>query len=129
MCLHYVIGLDQSVLAKEIYETQKLLNFPSLVSESRELITHYDLPNIIDQNIATSKQKWRSLVKQAIGGKYAEELKSKFSCSKLKNGLFKDENFDIKDYINQLSLTDARTNFRRRSNMRNCQMNQRNNPV
>ena len=38
--LHYVIGLDQSVLAKEIYETQKSLNFPSLVLESRELIAY-----------------------------------------------------------------------------------------
>ena len=127
MFLHYVIGLDQPVLAKEIYETQKSLNFPGLVSESRELITYYDLPNIIDQNMSISKQKWRSLVKQAIGVKYAEELKSKFSGSKLKDGPFKDENFEIKDYINQMNLTDARTNFR--SNMLNCQMNQRNNPV
>ena len=79
--------------------------------------------------MSISKQKWRSLVKQAIGVKYAEELKSKFSGSKLKDGPFKDENFEIKDYINQMNLTNARTNFRRRSNMRNCQMNQRNNPV
>jgi hypothetical protein len=28
-----------------------------------------------------------------------------------------------------MNLTDARTNFRRRSNMLNCQMNQRTNPV
>ena len=79
--------------------------------------------------MSISKQKWRSLVKQAIGVKYAEELKSKFSGSKLKDGPFKDENFEIKDYINQMNLTNARTNFRRRSNMLNCQMNQRNNPV
>ena len=56
MFLRYVIGLDQSVLAKEIYETQKSLNFPGLVSESRELIAYYDLPNIIDQNMSISKQ-------------------------------------------------------------------------
>ena len=129
MFLHYVIGLDQSVLAKEIYEMQKSLNFPGLVSESRDLITYYDLPNIIDQNVSISKQKWRSLVKQAISGKHALELKSKFSGSKLKQGPFKDETFEMKDYIHQMNLTDARTNFRKRSNMLNCQMNQRNNPI
>ena len=39
-----------------------------LVSESQELLTYYDLPNIIDQNMSVSKQKYRSLVQQAIGG-------------------------------------------------------------
>ena len=58
MFLHYVIGLDQSVLAKEIYEKQKSLNFPGLVSESQELIAYYDLPNIIDQNIGAIKKQY-----------------------------------------------------------------------
>jgi hypothetical protein len=59
-------------------------------------------------------------IKQAIRGKYALELKSKFSGSKLMQGPFKDETFEIRDCIHQMNLSDARTN---------CKMNQRFNPV
>jgi hypothetical protein len=127
--LHYVTGLDVNVLAKEILETQKSLNFPGLVPEARNLITCYGLPNIIDQSVVISKQKWRNLVKNAIREKYEEELKSKFIGSKLKNGPFKSENFEKKKYIDEMNLVDSRTNFRMRSNMLNVKMNQKSNPT
>ena len=84
MFLHYVIGLDQSVVfAKEIYEMQKSLNFPGLV-QNHDNWSH----------ITT----YRTLLKKAL------ELKSKFSGSKLNQGPFKDETFEIQDYIHQMNL-------------------------
>ena len=129
MFLHYVNGLDESTLAKEIYESQKSLNFPGLVVEARELLLLYGLPNIIDQKISQSKQSWRKLVKNAIRRRYEDELKSQFNGSKLKNGPFKTESFEMKEYLQEMNLSDSRTHFRRRSNMLNVKMNQKNNPV
>ena len=61
----------------------KSLNFPGLVQnhDSWSHITTY-----------------RTLLKKAL------ELKSKFSGSKLKQGPFKDETFEIQDYIHQMNL-------------------------
>ena len=44
-------------------------------------------------------------------------------------GPFKDETFEIRVYIHQMNLSDARTNFRKRSNMLNCKIKQRSHPV
>ena len=129
MFLHYVNGLDETSLAKEIYESQKSMNFPGLVVEARALLSLYGLPNIIDQKVAHSKQSWRTLVKNAIRGKYEDELKSQFNGSKMKNGPFKDETFEVKKYLQEMNLSDSRTHFRRRSNMLNVKMNQKNNHV
>ena len=47
-------------------------------------------------------------MKQAICGKYAVELKSKFSGCKLKQGHSKDVIFEIRDYVHQMNLSDAK---------------------
>jgi hypothetical protein len=130
MFLHYVSNLDNSVLAKEIFETQKKFNFPGFVPEARKLIKFYGLPNILDENLLLTKQKWSALVKAAIRIKNEEELKLKMDgYHKLKGSPILSETFEIKEYISKLSLVDARTNFRiRYSLLNNVKMNQKSNP-
>ena len=65
-------------LAAEIYEVQAKLNFPGLVSECRELLKYYGLPNIIDEHISVSKQQWKSRVKKAIRERSQRNLQNEF---------------------------------------------------
>ena len=67
-------------------------------------------------------------MKGAIRGKYEKELKLKVCrSSKLKEGPLKDESFEPQPYISRLKLSEARMNFRIRSNTTNVKMNQKNN--
>ena len=125
--LQYLIDQDDSNLSKEIYQIQKSLNFPGFVSESRRLIQRYKLPDIIDGK-SMSKIKWRTSVKNAIKSCYENELQEKMTTSKLKDGPLVDEIFEKKDYITAMNISDARTNFRLRSNTTNCKMNRKSDP-
>ena len=53
-------------LAAEFFDIQVKLNFPGLVEECRNLLTIYNLPNIMDGNYTYSKLAWKKLVKKAI---------------------------------------------------------------
>ena len=75
--LHFLIGQHDDNLSKEMYTIQKSLNFPGFIPEARNLITKYNLPNIIDQEVQMTKFKWKSIVKKAIKPNYENELKSK----------------------------------------------------
>ena len=84
--IHYVSNLNCSVLAKQVYETQKLYNYPGFIPESRALLKNYGLPNIIDEKMCFSKLVWKKMVREAVQNKFCEELKSAMSnYSKLKN--------------------------------------------
>ena len=129
--LHHLKSLESESLAAEIYDLQARYDFPGLVSECRELIAFYALPNIIDSHgqKAVSQQTWKRLVKKAIKDKSEEVIKSSFkSYSKLKNKNYESENFEIKPYITEMRLREARTLFRVRSSMIPAKMNMKSNP-
>ena len=78
-----------------------------------------------------SKDKWARLVKEAIKKYFENELRNKMmnGYSKLKNSKLIEEHLGMKDYVNKMTLSDARTNFRIRSSMvSNVKLNQRSNP-
>ena len=90
--LQYLIDQDESNLSKEIFLIQKSMNFPGFVSEMRNPIDRYNLPDIIDGK-QISKLKWKTTVKAAIKTTYERELKEKMTTSKLKDGPLVGENF------------------------------------
>ena len=116
---------------KQVYETQKMYNFPGFVPEARSLLKFYGLPNIIDENHKFSKPVWKKRVREAIKSKFEEELKSLMSkYSKLKSSPLMNENWETQSYIENMRLEDARTNFRLRCSMlRTVKMNQKSNAV
>ena len=125
MFLHYLINLDKSSLANEIFETQKDYNLPGFVQEGRSLFRKFSLPNIIDDDITFSKCQWKRLVKSSVYDNYEDYLKKKISASsKLKNGPMATETFEEKEYITNMTLNDSRTLFRIRSKMTSVKMNQ-----
>ena len=77
--MYYVGNLKSSVLAKQVYEIQKMYNFPGFVPEARSLLKFYGLPNSIDENHKFSKAVWKKRVREAINSKFEEELKSLMS--------------------------------------------------
>jgi hypothetical protein len=126
--LHHLKNLESESLAAEIYELQAKYNFPGLVSECRKLILLYGLPNIIDEQIILSRQKWKRLVKEAIKKKSEKAIRSKFQkYSKLRDKNYEVENLDLKPYIVEMKLREARTFFRIRSSMINVKMNMKSN--
>ena len=130
MFLHYIVEQDDSNLSKEIFLIQKSLNFPGFVHEARNLIRKYGLPNIIDENLHFSKFTWKAKVKKAINEHYQNDIKQKIKkSSKLKDGPINDEKFELQGYIRNMTLNDARTNFKLRSNTFKAKMNQKSNPI
>ena len=128
--LHYIIEQDEAALSNEIYRIQKSLNFPGFIPEARKLLTRYNLPNIIDENVRFSKLKWKALVKKAIHDYYEMEVQLKIqNFSKLKDGPIQNESFEMQEYLKTMTLTDARMNFRLRSKTSNVKMNQKSNPA
>ena len=130
MFLHYLLSPDGSSLAKEVFNIQKNLKFPGFVPEARGLILKYSLPDILDSNLVLTKGKWAQVVKEAIKNKFESELKDQMeTSSKLKESKLVNEEFKLQDYIKEMNIPDARTNFRIRCSIVNTiKMNQKNNP-
>ena len=124
--LHYLVYLDQNTLAKQIFHAQKEYNFPGFVSEGQALLKFFNLPDIVYEDITVSKLQWKTMVKKAVTSKFEELIKGKIKkMTKLKDGPMNLENFELKTYLSEMSLTDARTLFRIRSQTTDVKMNQR----
>ena len=129
--IHYVVNLDDSILAKEIFNMQKCFNFPGFIPEAKKLLEFYGLPEMSSMSVI-GKAAWKRQVNEAAKNKYEEEQKTRINqtYSKLKEGPLSTEEFSIKEYLFNMNLEDARTNFRIRSKMiRTIKMNQKTNPV
>ena len=103
---------------------QAKYNFPGLVSECRELMILYELPNIIDEKIVLSKQQWKKMVKDAIKRKSEINLHTNFQrFQKLRNKNYEEDDLAMKPYVQDMKLREARTFFRIRSSMIPAKMN------
>ena len=127
--LHHLKHLESESLAAEMYELQVKYNFPGLITECRKLLKLYKLPNIIDDNLNFSKLKWKSMVKSAVKLTSEMKIKQEFkNYSKLKNRNLEDESLKLKQYVTDMNLRNARTNFRIRSFMVATKMNRKSDP-
>ena len=127
--LHHLVSLrGKNNLAGEIFEIQAQYDFPGLVTECRQFLETYDLPNIIDRNnFEVTKNKWKNLVKTNLNLKSQQEVQNEFlKYSKLIGKNLESEKLETKKYVKEMKLRDARTNFRIRSNMLNVKMNRKN---
>ena len=126
--LHYLVYLDQDSLAKQIFLAQKEYNFPGFVFEGQALLKFFNLPNIVIEDTSISKLQWKTMVKKAVASKFEEMIRGKIKkMTKLKDGPINHEIFETKSYLSEMSLTDARTLFRIRSQTTDVIMNQRSN--
>ena len=84
------------------------------------------LPNIFE--VKVKRNKWKTLVKNAILAANEKELKDEIKESKkLKNSELANEKFGIKKYVFELSLHESRTLFKHRTKVtQHVKMNFRN---
>ena len=126
--LFHLRTMESESLASEILVLQINHGFPGLATECRELLNLYKLPNIIDEKINLSKLQWKSLVRKSIKNYSEEAIKKSFKdYSKLKNKGLENENLEVKNYVKEMKLRNARTNFRIRSDMIKVKMNMKHN--
>ena len=124
--LLHLKNLPNNSLAAEFYDIQVKLNFPGLVEECRNLLKNYNLPNIIDGNNTYSKLAWKKLVKKAIHKKSENLLRSEIQeYSKLRDITSESENLDLKEYVKNMTMRQARTKFKLRSHMLDVKMNRK----
>ena len=124
--MHHLKNLKSGSLGAQFFELQARYRFPGLINECRTLIRIYRLPNIIDLNLKFSKQSWNQLVKKAVRKKSEEDIKIEFSnYSKLKHIDVETEGLKVKEYVQNMSLRNARMFFRIRSHMIDTKFNQK----
>ena len=130
--IHHLASLGDGSLAKQVFLIQKAFIFPGLVNEAKKLIEELGLDDITNTKTLKkwSKQSWKRVVKNAVSMKCSSKLKEEIlSLDKLKNGPMANEDFETKCYMNNLSLSDARINFKVRSRMLNVKLNYKNDPM
>ena len=114
--LHHVSTLPDNALAKQIYQVQSKLNLPGLVRECREfLIEHH-----IGDTRAYTKAQWKKLIKGKIGCQNKLSILNKVKnqgYKKVNLDELKDEDFQPKKYLSELSVTKARLRFKIKSQM------------
>ena len=128
--IHHLVSLDKSSLASEIFTLQQKFNLPGFVKEGRQLIEKFSLPNIIDEKLNISQLRWKQMVRKAVSTDYERELMSQImASSKLRDGPMTKENFEEKEYLSKMTMSDARMLFRIRSKTNDAQMNQQSNQL
>ena len=111
----YIQDSADGSLAKEIFEEQKKNHFPGLVTECREISKELNILNELD-DIKVNKAQFKQLVKNAIQMKNEEILKNEISkYSKLE--ALKNESCVRKAYLTEMTVEQARLNFRIRTMM------------
>ena len=122
---HHLLNLPPTSLANQVALTQHRLGYPGLIQECHQMCTELDLPDIIE-NPGMGKVMWKRMVKKAVRDSNRDELLNdiKENYTKLDFEALKEEQFQIKPYIKELKMNDARIKFSLRSKMtRTVQMN------
>ena len=115
MFYHHVMSLDTCTVARKVADIAVRAGHPGLMREYTKLCAQYNLPSALN----TPKGVWKRLVKTAISEgsktKLLEQIQNKYK--KLNYDALKHEKFEIKEYLKELRLSDARMKFRIRSKM------------
>ena len=98
------------------------------MNECRDLCELLNIPDITHPDCAYSKNKWKQLVKESVLKKNTTELKDKMNGYSKLEAFKNEETCELKEYFQTMTMEEARTNFRVRSMMVKCGLNQPNDP-
>ena len=115
MFLHHVATLDQDSIAYQVYHTQKRLMLPGLVEECSEMLAELQVCDITQY----SPGQWETLVSKKMMDKNTNDLleNMKRNYKKIDHNVMKEDKLEIKSYMKNLHLSEARDRFRLRSFM------------
>ena len=113
--LHHVATLDGGSIAHQVYKTQKRLQFPGLVEDCNEFLATIGISDVTK----FSPGQWKSLVNKEIDDKNSSDLlkNMKQNYKKIDYKVMMEEKFEVKPYMKNLYLSEARDKFRLRSFM------------
>ena len=126
--MFHIKSLDDTTLAKQTYLEQVRNSWPGLTQEVNELCENMSIPNIIKSDENMTKYMWKNLVKKAVRTKNTSELKEKIATYSKLDEVKGETKCEIKPYLKELTMKDARLKFRLRSKMFNCKMNHSSDP-
>ena len=94
------------------------------MKEVQELCESLRIPDVTrNRENEENKAKWKIKIEEAVERKNEREIKEKIRRYE-KLEIMKDEEDSKKEYLEQLTLSEARTLFRVRTRMVKCKMNQ-----
>ena len=126
--IHHIRGLDETSLAKQIYEEQLSFNWPGLVRESDEIIKAWGVPNIINSENSLTKNQWKMIIKKEAKIQNGKILSKSINENYSKLECMKNEVYEEKSYLTEMSMWNARLHFSLRTRMFPCKMNYMNSP-
>ena len=113
---YHLKNLKKHSLASRILEIQEKCNFSGLSKECKELLDELSLSSINPENV--KKSWWKNEVKKAANKRNKEVLLMDIKhYKKLDFYKLKEEEFETKNYIKTLNVSDARLRFRMRVNL------------
>ena len=121
--LVHVKNLENSSLAKQIYDEQCKQEWPGLVKECKEICDQWKIMDVtrVWQKEPTVKE-WKRKIKAAVEEANESELRDSMGVyEKLEDVIYED--YELKPYIQSMNLYDARMMFRVRARMVKCKMN------
>ena len=112
---HHLIHLPKQSLAYQIANVQHTLGYPGLVGECNILLELYGITVRPEE---LSKVHWRKLCKKMILNKNKIDILEKAKkYKKISYDEMKKESFEVKSYLKDLSLSDAKLKFAIRTKM------------
>jgi hypothetical protein len=114
--LHHVATLPNSALAKEIYNVQTQLNLPGLAQECHDFLVKFGIIQIENY----SKEQWKTLVKKKIREMNKNNILQQIvqeGYKKVDIEQMKEDSFNLKQYMKDLNVYDARMKFKLNSFM------------
>ena len=112
---HHLMNLPKDSLAYQVADTQIKFGFPGLMKECHELILRYSLPN---NPTKFSKLSWKSIVKRSVKAQNELDILNEIrEYKKLDYAMLKTEKFEMKSYLKEMNLADARLRFSLRAKM------------
>ena len=112
--LHHLSTLPDESLAREIFEIQKIFEFPGLVQECRETLLKMGTTDITK----FSKSQWKKIVNSYISGENERELLDIMkSYKKINPAELASESCSAKSYLSEMYISRARLKFKLRASM------------
>lgn len=125
---HHLTHLSEDSLAWQVGQIQLKLDLPGLLQECKELETELSLPD----TLKCTKNQWKNIVNKKVREKNKNDLIEMIRIKEYKKvdaNLLKNENFEAKSYMKNLSIQNARTKFAIRTKMvRTVKLNYKNDP-
>ena len=128
MFFHHLINLPEQSLAYQIASVQNTLGYPGLIGECKALLDLYQIDSYPEQ---LSKLQWKRICKRMVMNKNKTDiLEQSKKYKKIAHEEMSKESFGVKNYLKEMTLTDAKLNFAIRTQMvRTVQANFKGEPM